>query len=81
MTREACQEWIDQRVMRFKNYFVHFQRPNGEFTCALQRGEGSVVDTKAASYKKDAFDEPLSRMAKPARDGEVWRAVIPTSSD
>lgn len=80
-SREACQEWIDKRVMRFKASFVMMPIGPGQFRSEIQKHTGTIVDTTQPGYKKLAFDEPLKRMAKPVREGELWRAVIPTQHD
>lgn len=72
-TKEACQQWIDKRVMRFKCVFTLSHGAGLQ----IDKREGRVVDTTAEGYTKGAFDEPLARIAKPVRDGAVWRAVIP----
>lgn len=77
-TREECEEWIARRVMRFKASFVQVPLGGNHYTHVLQKHSGAIVDASQPGYKKYEFDEPLKRLAKPVRDGEVWRAVIPT---
>jgi hypothetical protein len=75
--REACLQWIDDRVVRFKLRMVKAatQTP-GEFTYIPQKEEGKIVNTLAEGFKESGTDEPLSNYASPVKQDGKWLAVM-----
>lgn len=75
-TREACQEWIHGRVIRFKLAMEHVLLPDGSTGVAPKKVDGRILDARSDGYKSTALDEPLKNYAKPVRRDGKWLAVV-----
>jgi hypothetical protein len=76
-SRKECQEWIDERVVRFKLRMVKAATATpGEYTFVPQKCDGQIVHTKTEDFKKSATDEPLKNYASPLKDDGKWLAVM-----
>ena len=87
-SREECQGWIDSRVIRFSYSIGKAALPGIKtakqtyipdmWTTEFQKDGGIVLDPSAADFVKKDGDEPLSKYAKPVRNGKSWVAFMGT---
>ena len=76
-TRPKCQEWIDQRIVRFKLRMIPYRTmPDDPVQYAPRKEDGQIVDTTAEGFKGGGIDEPLSNYAEPLRKGDKWFAIM-----
>lgn len=85
-SREACQKWIDSRVIRFSYAFKKVGLPGIKtdaktyvpdmWTTAFEKDGSIVLDPLSPSYKKQDGDEPLKDYARPVRQGRSWIAFM-----
>jgi hypothetical protein len=75
-SKEACRQWIADRVIRFKLAVGDVIMPNGVIGFSQRKTDGRIVDTKEPGYKPDALDEPLKKYAKAVRQDKKWMAAM-----
>lgn len=77
-TREACRNWINDRVVRFKLKMVKARVSDNpdKFTYIPQKFDGKIINTKSGEFKETAGDEPLGKYASPTKENNKWMAVM-----
>lgn len=81
-TRKACQDWINNRVVRFKLRMTRMRLPvstdptGDAFEYVPRKTDGKIIDKTADGFKPSGTDEPLKNYAEPVQNGGVWVAVM-----
>jgi hypothetical protein len=75
-TRAECQEWIKDRVIRFKLAMGNVMFEDGVAGLSQRKADGRILNIKSEGYKSGALDEPLKKYAKPVRSGTKWLAAM-----
>ena len=77
-TREECQGWIGDRIIRFKLRMVKVPviGSPGDVTYEPQKCEGAIISKSIDGFKLSGTDEPLSKYASPKKEDGTWMAVM-----
>jgi hypothetical protein len=85
-SRDECQEWIKSRVIRFSYVVSKVALPGVKtdkttfipdmWTTSIEKDGGVVLDPTQPDYANTGMDEPLSKYARPVRQGREWVAFM-----
>jgi hypothetical protein len=76
-TRGECQQWINDRIVRFKLKIANGRDKDGNFACGpLRKTDGRILNTTAEGFKGGGIDEPLSNYAEPVQRDGKWLPVM-----
>jgi hypothetical protein len=77
-TRKDCQQWIDERVIRFKLKMVKVGHPDlaRGVTFVPQKCDGEIVHRLEEGFRESGTDEPLGNYAAPSKHDGQWMAVM-----
>ena len=76
-SKKECQEWIDDRIVRFKLRMIKAQTQTpGEFTYVPKKEQGMIICKSNEDFKESGTDEPLSNYAEPVKQDANWLAIM-----